>query len=50
MANYKVLSDMIAGCEPGDTIDDNDLEGCNIAALVESGHLAEAKSTKADKE
>jgi hypothetical protein len=51
MASYKVLSDLIDGKKAGDTITDEELEGCNIAALVEAGHLAEpTKTNKAEKE
>lgn len=51
MASYKIASDMIAGKQPGDTISEQELEGCNIDALVEAGHLVgETKSSKADKE
>jgi hypothetical protein len=51
MASYKVLSDLVDGKKAGDTITDEDLEGCNVAALIEAGHLSgETKSTKADKE
>lgn len=51
MASYKIVSDMIPGKQPGDTISDQDLEGCNIEALVEAGHLVgDPKSSKADKE
>lgn len=52
MASYKVASDMIAGKATGDTITDEELEGCNIAALVEAGHItgATTTSTKAEKE
>lgn len=50
MASYKVLSDDLVGHAAGDTVTDQDLEGCNIAALVEAGHLAESTKTKADKE
>lgn len=52
MASYKVLSGRIAGKKAGDIVTAQDLEGCNIAALVEAGHLSEetTKPTKADKE
>lgn len=51
MANYKVLSDNFAGGEKGTTVDGASLEGCNIPALIEGGHLVEigAKS-KQDKD
>jgi hypothetical protein len=48
MAQYKVLSDNFALGSKGDTIDGNALEGCNIFALVEGGHIAEIISRKKD--
>jgi hypothetical protein len=51
MANYKVASDNVAGKKPGDVITEQELEGCNIDALVEAGHIVgETKSSKAEKE
>lgn len=50
MANYKVLSDLIAGKKAGDTISDVELKGCNIEALFEAGHLAETTTNNTDKE
>ena len=51
MANYKVASDSVAGKQPGDVITEQELEGCNIEALVEAGHIVgESKPSKADKE
>jgi len=51
MASYKVASDLVAGKKPGDTITDQELEGCNIDALIEAGHIVgESKSNKAEKE
>lgn len=50
MASYKVISDLVAGKQPGDTITDEELLGCNVEALIEGGHVAETKPTKADKE
>jgi len=51
MASYKVLSDLVAGKKPGDTITDDELLGCNVEALIEGGHItADTKPTKADKE
>lgn len=41
MAQYKVLSENFTVGSQGDTIDSDKLDGCNIAALIESGHLAE---------
>lgn len=50
MASYTVSSDLVAGKNLGDTISDVELEGCNIAALLEAGHLVETTSKKTDKE
>lgn len=52
MANYKVVSDMVAGKNPGDTITEDELVGVNVDALIAAGHIADGgtKSTKADKE
>lgn len=41
MANYKVLSDNFALGEKGATVSDSALEGCNIDALLDGGHLIE---------
>ena len=38
--SWKVLSDRLPW-ESGATVTMDDLAGCNIAALVEAGHLAE---------
>ena len=51
MANYKVVSEIVAGKKPGDTITDQELEGSSIEALIEAGHIVgESKSNKAEKE
>ena len=49
MANYKVVSDLVDGKKPGDTITDEELLGCNVEALIEAGHLSES-TKKAEKE
>lgn len=41
MASYKVLSDNLAAGKQGDLIDEGALNGCNIVALIEAGHIAE---------
>lgn len=41
MTTYKVLSNRFALGNKGDTVDSALLDGCNIGALVEAGHLAE---------
>ena len=40
MANYLVTSTRLAGFEPGDIVTDSDLEGSNIEALIEGGHIS----------
>ena len=50
MANYKVLSDLIDGKNTGETISDDELQGCNIDALLQAGHLAETTTKKTEKE
>ena len=40
MANYIVTSTRLAGFEPGDIVTDSDLEGSNIEALIEGGHIS----------
>lgn len=50
MASYKVVSDLVDGKKPGDTITDEELLGCNVDALIAAGHLADPTSKKSDKE
>lgn len=40
MANYKILSNMIADRKEGDVVSEKDLAGANIDALVEAGHIS----------
>lgn len=44
MATYKVLSDNFASGKQGDVLDSAVLDGCNIEALVEGGHIVEVNS------
>ena len=46
MATYKVVADNIAGKNPGDSITDEELEGANIPALLDSGHITKTTSKK----
>lgn len=39
MASYKVTSDRIVGMNRGETVNDADLDGVNVTALVSGGHL-----------
>ena len=36
---YKVLSHRLVGFAEGSTLNEEDLVGCNVGALVEGGHL-----------
>lgn len=40
MAQFKVVSSRLAGHPQGSLISETDLEGANISALVEAGHIA----------
>lgn len=46
MAQYKVLSDRLADVTAGSTVDDMQLEGLNIEALIEGGHIEALGATK----
>lgn len=46
MATYKVLSDLVAGKAQGDSITSEELEGSNIDALIEAGHIAKTTNKK----
>jgi len=53
MANYKVVTDRVAGKTAGDTVTDEELSGINVAALIEAGHITgetQPKTQKAEKE
>ncbi len=46
MSKYKVLGNhKVAGVEPGEFVDSDDLQGANLGALVAAGHL-EDNTTK----
>ena len=45
MSNYLVTSDRLSGFKRGDTVTNKDLEGVDIEALVDGGHLS-TQSTK----
>jgi hypothetical protein len=49
MASYKVISDNFAGKNPGDTVTDEELVGCNIDALF-GVHIEQPKNTKKESE
>jgi hypothetical protein len=40
MAQFKVVSSRLAGHPQGSLVSETDLEGANISALVEAGHIA----------
>ena len=50
MSTYKVLTDMVANKSIGDTISSDELEGCSIDALINSGHIAPTTQPKKEKE
>jgi len=49
MAKYVVTSNRLVGYEPGDVIDGNDLDGANIDALIEGGHISTQSARKSAK-
>jgi len=44
VASYKVLSDNFSKGDQGELLDSALLDGCNIEALVEGGHIAEVNA------
>ena len=51
MTTYKIAgTHSVAGVAPGGTVTDEDLEGANVEALVDAGHLEPANQTKTKKE
>lgn len=46
MAQYKVLSDRLTDVTAGSTVDDMQLEGLNIDALIEGGHIEALNANK----
>jgi hypothetical protein len=46
MANYLVTSARLAGFKPGDVVTSDDLDGVNIEALVEGGHISTQSAKK----
>ena len=43
---YQVLSDNFAGRKPGDILTAEDLDGFNIDALIEGGHISKSSPKK----
>jgi len=50
MSTYKVLTDMVANKSIGDSVTAEELDGCSIDALINSGHIAPAHQPKQEKE
>lgn len=50
MAQFKVVSSRITGHPQGSLVTESDLDGANISALIEAGHLAEIGSKPSKKE
>jgi hypothetical protein len=51
MTTYRIVGNhSVAGVAPGGTVTDADLEGANIEALVDAGHLEPGNQTKTKKE
>ena len=50
MNKYTVISENLSGHQAGDTVTEEDLEGCSVSHLVESGHILPAKTTKKETE
>jgi hypothetical protein len=49
MAQYIVTSDRFANCKRGDTVTDKDLEGVDVEALIDGGHLSTQSTKKSGK-
>lgn len=49
MTSYMVTSDRLGGFKRGDTVTDKDLEGVDVEALVEAGHLSTQNTKKSGK-
>ena len=46
---FIVTSDKLGGFKRGDTVTDKDLEGVNVEALIEAGHLSTQTTKKSGK-
>ena len=49
MSEYKIKAGNVTFGKSGETVTDKDLEGVNIEALLEGGHIAATKAKKEDK-
>lgn len=50
MTSYKVKSARVANRKVGDVVNDSDLEGLNVTALIEAGHIEPFTRAKAQKD
>jgi hypothetical protein len=50
MAQFKVVSSRLSAHPQGALISESDLQGANIAALIEAGHIAEIGSKPSKKD
>lgn len=46
MTTYKILSDRLVIGNKGQTVDETALEGANIAALIDGGHIEPVSNNK----
>lgn len=49
MTSYMVTSDRLSGFKRGDIVTDQDLEGVDVEALVDGGHLSTQSTKKSGK-
>jgi hypothetical protein len=49
MNTFIVTSDKLGGLKRGDTVTDKDLEGVNVEALIDGGHLSTQSAKKSGK-
>ena len=49
MNTFIVTSDKLGGFKRGDTVTDKDLEGVNVEALIDGGHLSTQSTKKSGK-
>lgn len=50
MSSYRILSSKLAAGPAGAVVTENQLHGCNIAALVAGGHIAPATVSEPETE
>lgn len=46
MATYKILSERLTAGNKGQTVDESVLDGANIAALIDGGHIEPVSNSK----